>query len=165
MTKTPKSSPDGYLHSSDPAASNQHQRTRRDHASETAEDYVEAIACIQEDRGACRLTDLAKHFLVSHVTVKKILERLEREGLVTTVPYAPVQLTPHGEQLAKESRTRHEIVIAFLLALGVHPKTAETDAEGIEHHVSQETLECMQRYTGGRKQSSRRSCKASDESR
>ncbi len=142
-----KTTRDAHVHSSDPSTPNQHQRTRRDHASETAEDYVEAIACIQDQRGTCRLTDLAKHFLVSHVTVKRILERLEREGLVSTVPYAPVQLTVSGDRLAKASRTRHEIVIAFLLALGVQPKTAETDAEGIEHHVSQETLECMQRYT------------------
>jgi DtxR family manganese transport transcriptional regulator len=70
-----------------------------------------------------------------------------------------------GERLAKESRTRHEIVIAFLLALGVHPKTAETDAEGIEHHVSQETLVCMQRFTRGKKQPSIRSGKTSDESK
>jgi len=153
MNQPSKISATSDLHASDPPASNQHQRTRRDHANETAEDYVEAIAIIQAGRGTCRLTDLAKHFLVSHVTVKKILERLEREGLVATVPYAPVQLTEAGERLAKVSRTRHEIVIAFLLALGVQPQTAEIDAEGIEHHVSQETLERMQDYTRQKKSS------------
>ena len=147
MSQASKPSPKTNWDSTDPTESNQHQRTRRDHASETAEDYVEAIAMIHMGRGACRLTDLAKHFAVSHVTVKKILERLEREGLVTTVPYAPVKLTDSGERLAEESRNRHEIVIAFLLALGVQGKTAEIDAEGIEHHVSQETLERMQLFT------------------
>ena len=129
------------------AGSNQHQRTRRDHANETAEDYVEAISIIAADRGTCRLTDLAKHFVVSHVTASKILARLDREGLVATVPYAPVKLTEAGERLARQSRKRHEIVVAFLLALGVQTETAEIDAEGIEHHVSQETLACMLEYT------------------
>lgn len=133
--------------SQDRAASNQHQRTRRDHASETAEDYVEAIAAIQSQRGVCRITDLAKHFVVSHVTVSKILARLEREGLVETIPYSPVNLTASGERLAIASRSRHEIVVAFLLALGVPLETAEIDAEGIEHHVSQETLTRMKQFT------------------
>ena len=127
--------------------SNQHQRTRRDHANETAEDYVEAISIIAANRGTCRLTDLAKHFVVSHVTASKILARLDREGLVATVPYAPVKLTEAGERLARHSRKRHEIVVAFLLALGVQTETAEVDAEGIEHHVSQETLACMLEFT------------------
>ncbi len=147
MGQTPKQSKNSVRPSSESAASNQHQRTRRDHANETAEDYVEAIAMIQAKRGSCRLTDLSKHFLVSHVTVSKILSRLEREGLVATVPYAPVKLTGAGEQLAKKSRARHEIVFAFLLALGVQPAIAEIDAEGIEHHVSQETLACMKQYS------------------
>lgn len=129
------------------SSSNQrHQRTRRDHATETAEDYVEAISMIQAERKVCRLTDLAKHFGVSHVTASKILSRLSREGLVETVPYAPVALTEAGRKLAERSKTRHEIVVKFLLALGVRSQIAEVDAEGIEHHVSQETLAKMAEF-------------------
>jgi DtxR family transcriptional regulator, manganese transport regulator len=127
--------------------SNQHQRTRRDHASETAEDYVEAIAVLEAERGTCRLTDLAKHFCVSHVTVSKIIARLEREGLVETVPYAPMKLTASGVKLAQQSRERHRIVVEFLIALGVSSQTAEIDAEGIEHHVSKETLAQMKKFS------------------
>lgn len=153
MSKSPHHSKKSLAQPSETVAGNQHQRTRRDHANETAEDYVEAISIIQANRGLCRLTDLAKHFMVSHVTVSKILARLEREGLVATVPYSPVQLTAAGELLAIESRKRHEIVVAFLLALGVGAENAEIDAEGIEHHVSQETLRCMQQYTHPKKSS------------
>jgi DtxR family manganese transport transcriptional regulator len=127
--------------------SNQHQRTRRDHANETAEDYVEAIADLEAERGVCRLTDLAKHFCVSHVTVSKIIARLEREGLVETVPYAPMKLTATGLKLAQQSRERHRVVVEFLIALGVSNQTAEIDAEGIEHHVSKETLGQMKKFT------------------
>ena len=117
-----------------------HRRTRNDHASETAEDYVEAIAQILEAKGTCRLIDLAKQFAVSHVTVNRIVERLQREGYVVTEPYQPIDLRRKGKRLARKCRERHEIVYRFLLAIGVDEDTAAIDAEGIEHHVSPSTL-------------------------
>lgn len=130
---------------------NQHARTRRDHAFETAEDYVEAIQRISEENGQCRQTDLSKHFAVSHVTASKILSRLCREGFVETIPYGPVTLTADGVSLAKKSQKRHAIVLEFLKALGVKDATAEIDTEGIEHHVSDETLKCMQKFVKDRR--------------
>lgn len=117
-----------------------HRRTRRDHASETAQDYVEAIADICAKTETCRVTDLARKFGVSHVTVNRIVARLKSEGLLTTEPYRPVTLTPKGKRLAEESQRRHDIVYRFLLAIGVDKKNAAVDAEGIEHHVSTVTL-------------------------
>jgi DtxR family manganese transport transcriptional regulator len=125
---------------------NRHQRTRRDHATETAEDYVEAIGDLCQELGVCRVTDLATAFAVSHVTVTKIVRRLQREGLVETEPYGPIELTAEGRKLARASRRRHEIVYRFLRALGVGDKAAAVDSEGIEHHVSPETLRAMRRF-------------------
>lgn len=130
---------------------NRYRRTRLDHSSETATDYVKAIWIIRKHRIECRLIDLARYFHVSHVTVNRILARLEREFLVTTVRYGPVSLTQEGELLAKESLAKHQIVLSFLVAIGVQPETAEADAEGIEHHVSRQTLECMQRSIHNRR--------------
>ncbi|NQV27351.1 MAG: manganese-binding transcriptional regulator MntR [Rhodopirellula sp.] len=117
-----------------------HRRTRRDHATETAEDYVEAIAEAHERTGTCRVRDLSLHFGVSHVTVTRIVARLQSEGLVETAPYRPVQLTVRGKRLATKSRKQHEIVYRFLVSLGIDAETAAIDAEGIEHHVSPQTL-------------------------
>jgi DtxR family transcriptional regulator, manganese transport regulator len=124
----------------------QHSRTRRDHASETAEDYVESIDALMRAHGECRLTELANRFGVSHVTAKKIVDRLSREGLVETIPYGPIGLTSRGKTLARKSNFRHRLVVDFLMAIGVSSDTAELDAEGIEHHVSPETLEKMKTY-------------------
>jgi len=121
--------------------SHPHRRTRRDHATETAEDYVEAVADILQQNETCRIVDLARYFGVSHVTVTRIVARLQESGLVQTEAYRPVQLTAKGRRLAKRSRERHETVYQFLLAIGVDTKTAATDAEGIEHHVSPRTLQ------------------------
>jgi DtxR family transcriptional regulator, manganese transport regulator len=134
------------MNESSPIA-NRHRRTRKDHASETAEDYVEAIAELIEHSGRCRVVDLAERFAVSHVTVTRTVSRLQRDGLVETEPYGPITLTGRGKQLARESHQRHETVLAFLRAIGVSEGVAAADTEGIEHHVSPETLHCMQKLT------------------
>jgi DtxR family manganese transport transcriptional regulator len=54
-------------------------------------------------------------------------------------------LTDNGKKLAEESKRRHETVAAFLRSLGVPEKVSELDAEGIEHHVSPETLAAFER--------------------
>ncbi|RMH30742.1 MAG: transcriptional regulator MntR [Planctomycetota bacterium] len=127
-----------------------HERTRRDHAAETAEDYVEAIADLIDGAGVCRVKDLAERFAVSHVTVVRITSRLEREGLITTQPRMPIELTTTGRALAESCRERHDVVLRFLRAIGVSERTAAIDAEGIEHHVSPETLACFRAIADGR---------------
>ena len=91
------------------------RRTRRDHASEIAEDYVEAIAEIIDASGACRVRDLSERFGVTHVTVVRAIQRLERDGLVVTEPYRPVELTPQGQRLAAECKRRHDIVFVGIV--------------------------------------------------
>jgi DtxR family manganese transport transcriptional regulator len=124
-----------------------HHRTRKDHSTETAEDYVEAIADVIARKEVCRVSDLANLFGVSHVTVSRIVNRLQQEGWLNTKPYYPVELTSKGKRLAAESKHRHQVVLEFLLAIGVDLATAEIDSEGIEHHVSKVTLDAMQRFT------------------
>ncbi len=108
--------------------------------SEVAEDYVELIAELIHEQGEARPVDIAARMGVTAPTVAKTLGRLARDGLITRAKYRSVFLTEEGRALAKECRERHEIVLRFLLCLGLDPETAERDAEGIEHHVSQRTL-------------------------
>lgn len=128
-----------------------HRRTRNDHATETAEDYVEAAAEIIESKKICRVSDLAKRFDVSHVTVSRIVQRLVNENLLVTEPYRPIELTEKGRRLAQIAKKRHQIVYDFLLAIGVDEKTAAIDSEGIEHHVSKATLDAMTDFVASRK--------------
>ena len=121
------------------------QRSRSDRAGEIAQDYVEAIADLSAAIGEARVTDLARKLGVTHVTVNRTLSRLQSAGYVNTKPYRAIFLTDAGKKLAAESKQRHETVVAFLLSLGVPKKVAELDAEGIEHHVSPETLAALER--------------------
>jgi len=121
------------------------QHTRREHAAETAEDYVEAIADLATSQGEARVVDLARRLGVTHVTVNRTLARLQREGYVSVQPYRAIFLTDSGHKLARECHRRHGIVVAFLRSLGIPEKAAEIDAEGIEHHVSPVTLAAFAR--------------------
>tara|TARA_Y100001935_G_scaffold246514_1_gene241261 strand:+ start:648 stop:1064 length:417 start_codon:yes stop_codon:yes gene_type:complete len=121
-------------------------QTRSRHASETAEDYVEAVMELIEEKGECRVLDLASYFNVSHVTVSRIVKRLHEEKLLHSQPYKPVQLTSKGQKLAIKVKSRHAVVLAFLIELGVDKPNAEIDSEGIEHHVGPETLAAMKRF-------------------
>ncbi len=123
------------------------RQTRREHAAETAEDYAEAIADLAASQGEARVVDLARRLGVTHVTVNRTLARLQREGLVSVQPYRAIFLTPAGRKLAEECHHRHSVVVDFLKSLGIPEKTAEIDAEGIEHHVSPGTLAAFAKYT------------------
>lgn len=119
------------------------ERVREAHQTETAEDYVELIADLIEANGEARIVDLATRFGVSHATVNKTISRLQKEGLVITQPYRSLFLSDKGKKIAQMCKERHIIVVNFLKSIGVSDETAEMDAEGVEHHVSKETLEAF----------------------
>jgi len=121
------------------------RRSRRDRANEITQDYVEAIADLSASLGEARVTDLARRLGVTHVTVNRTLARLQAGGFVSTKPYCAIFLTDTGRTLADECKQRHGTVVTFLRSLGVSAQVAELDAEGIEHHVSPETLAAFER--------------------
>ncbi|MDR9438152.1 MAG: manganese-binding transcriptional regulator MntR [Halomonas sp.] len=131
--------------------SDQHARqyaaVRNAHETELLEDYVELIGDLLKHQGEARSADVAVRMGVSQATVSKTVARLKALGLVSSRPYRALFLTESGETMADMSRQRHTIVLQFLRALGVSDSTARIDAEGMEHHVSQETLDIMRRFT------------------
>jgi DtxR family manganese transport transcriptional regulator len=126
----------------------QYSNIRDQNKNEILEDYVEAIKEIAETNGDVKNTDLAKHFGVSQATVNKNIKRLIGSNLVTSEPYRSIFLTDKGVELAINAQEKHEIVYKFLIKIGVSKKTAEIDSEGIEHHVSEETLKLMKKFIG-----------------
>lgn len=122
------------------------RQARNARRTELVEDYVELIADLIDHNGEARKVDIASRLGVAHPTVIKMIKRLEDSNLVTQRPYRGVFLTEEGRGLADRCRNRHNIVEAFLVAVGVSPETARLDAEGIEHHVSSETLDVFAAY-------------------
>ncbi len=125
----------------------QYAAVRDAHETELIEDYVELIGDLLEHGGEARATDIAARMGVSQATVAKMVRRLNELGYVTNEPYRSLFLTEQGRRMAAWSRKRHAVVLQFLRALGVDDATARIDAEGMEHHVSEETLKVMQQFS------------------
>jgi DtxR family transcriptional regulator, manganese transport regulator len=123
------------------------RKTRDAHLTEVSEDYVELIGDLIAEEGEARLTDIAERLGVTQATASKVIARLRRDGLVENKRYRSIFLTPRGREVADLSRERHRIVFDFLLALGVSPTVAHADSEGLEHHVSDETLAKLEALT------------------
>ena len=136
-TRAPEAQADGFAN------------VRNAHESEMAEDYVELIAELIEAHGEARPVDIAERLGVKAPTVTKNVSRLKDAGLVRREKYRAIFLTERGQVLAEACRRRHRIVVAFLHSLGIDETTAERDAEGIEHHVSEVTLAAFEKHING----------------
>lgn len=123
-----------------------HRHARAQRSTALTEDYVELIADLMALHGEVRVTEIARRLGVSHPTAVKSVARLKRDGFVTSRPYRGIFLTEEGSALADRVRARHQLVVRLLLAIGVAREDAESDAEGIEHHVSDRTLAAFERY-------------------
>ncbi len=140
MTTEPQGLPE------EPTQALRFERARTARSTAMLEDYAELIADLIDSAGEARATDIARRLGVSHATAVKSIGRLKREGLATGLPYRGVFLTEAGRALAERVRSRHRLVVDVLRAIGVPDEAAETDAEGIEHYVSDATLAAFERF-------------------
>ena len=136
----------GKKNPSGTSGGNAYAQSRHRNRNEVSEDYVELIDDMIARSGEARAVDLARALGVSHVTVSKTVRRLIESGLVLSEPYRSIFLTEKGKSLASKSRERHETVRRCLVAIGVPDGTADIDAEGIEHHASEATLQAMRDF-------------------
>ena len=122
------------------------KKVRDAHKTENTEDYLEIIADLLNTKGEARIVDIANKLDIAQATANKTIQRLQNQGFVKKEPYRSIFLTLKGQEVASASKKRHIIVLTFLKNLGLDARTAEADAEGIEHHVSNKTLKKMEQF-------------------
>ena len=122
------------------------KKVRDAHKTENTEDYLEIIADLLNTKGEARIVDIANKLDIAQATANKTIQRLQNQGFVKKEPYRSIFLTLKGQEVASVSKKRHIIVLTFLKNLGLDTRTAEADAEGIEHHVSDKTLKKMEQF-------------------
>tara|TARA_Y100000746_G_scaffold179220_1_gene157006 strand:- start:64 stop:453 length:390 start_codon:yes stop_codon:yes gene_type:complete len=122
------------------------KKVRDAHKTENTEDYLEIIADLLNSKGEARIVDIANRLGIAQATANKTIRRLQYQGYIKKEPYRSIFLTLKGQELASISKKKHIIVLTFLKKLGLDSKTAEADAEGIEHHVSDKTLKKMEKF-------------------
>ena len=103
------------------------------------EEYLEAIYELASKNQRVRPIDIARTLNVAPSTVKKVLSRLAREGYISYEPYLTLRLTEKGEKAILNLKKRHDAISRLFLKLGMDSIKAETEAERIEHNLSEES--------------------------
>ena len=110
------------------------------------EDYLEVIYELMEQKGYATAVDISKYLNVSSPSVTKMIQRLNENGHLNYEKYRGISLTRQGVSIAKNIHNRHGLLTEFLVMIGVNEYTANSDAEGIEHHLHPETLKKLEEF-------------------
>ncbi len=109
--------------------------------SESAEDYLERIYELIEDKGYARMIDIARSLRKRQASVTRMVQKLGETGFVRYEKYRGLVLTSKGKGVARAVHRRHQVLEQFFTLLGVNGETAQRDLEGIEHHLSPGSVE------------------------
>lgn len=108
-----------------------------------AEDYLETMLMLHEERGYVRSVDVAEHLGVTKPSVTYATKRLRENGYIEMDKDGLITLTERGMSIAAKMLDRHHTLTQFLMALGVDAETAEADACKIEHDISEQTFNAI----------------------
>ena len=108
--------------------------------SQSAEDYLERIHELIEEKGYARVVDIASSLEVKQASVTSMVQKLGDLGYLNYEKYRGLVLTEKGKKVATNIQRRHETLSRFFSLFGLDAKTQKLDIEGIEHHLSPETV-------------------------
>ena len=111
--------------------------------SQSAEDYLERIHELIEEKGYARVVDIASSLQVKQASVTSMVQKLGELGYINYEKYRGLVLTEKGREVAQKIQKRHETLSRFFSLLGLDAETQKADIEGIEHHLSADTVECL----------------------
>lgn len=105
------------------------------------EDHIEQIYLLIETKGYARVSDIAEALSVLPSSVTKMVQKLDKDGYLVYEKYRGLTLTPKGQKLGKRLVKRHELLEQFLRLIGVDEDKIYQDVEGIEHHLSWNSID------------------------
>ena len=112
----------------------------------SAEDYLEAMLMLREERGYIRSIDVADKLGVTKPSVSYATKRLRESGYISFDPAGMIILLEPGLEIAERIYERHKLLTELLIGLGVNPETAREDACKIEHDLSVESFDAIRRH-------------------
>ncbi|WGG43917.1 transcriptional regulator MntR [Rossellomorea sp. DA94] len=105
------------------------------------EDYIEQIYMLIENKGYARVSDIAEALSVHPSSVTKMVQKLDKDDYLIYEKYRGLVLTPKGNKIGKRLVYRHELLEQFLRVIGVKEEHIYEDVEGIEHHLSWDSID------------------------
>jgi Mn-dependent DtxR family transcriptional regulator len=111
--------------------------------SQSAEDYLERIHALIQEKGYARVVDIASSLHVKQASVTSMVQKLAELGYLNYEKYRGLILTEKGRAVAVRIKKRHQTLARFFSLFGLDEQTQQQDIEGIEHHLSAETVEVL----------------------
>ena len=111
--------------------------------SQSAEDYLERIHELITQKGYARVVDIADSLGVKQASVTSMVQRLGELGYLNYEKYRGLILTEKGRQVAHTIQHRHQILSRFFSLFNVAPDIQQRDIEGMEHHLSADTVRLL----------------------
>ncbi|MGG1660162.1 transcriptional regulator MntR [Brevibacillus sp. NRS-1366] len=108
------------------------------------EDYLERIYSLIEEKGYARVSDIAEALEVHPSSVTKMVQKLDKDKYLVYEKYRGLVLTPKGKKIGKRLVDRHSLLEEFMRVIGVDEEHIYRDVEGIEHHLSWESITCLE---------------------
>ena len=110
---------------------------------ESAEDYLEQILVLLEEKGYARSTDIAESLGVTKPSVSVAMKKLRENGYIRMSTDNMISLTDKGYAIARKIYDRHQALTKYLVQIGVPEEIAKEDACKIEHDLSEESYEAI----------------------
>lgn len=110
------------------------------------EEYIETISTLEDREGKAQTGKIASEMNVRPSSATEMLQKLQEEGLLRYETYSGATLTPAGKELARDLDRKHGVIADFLEIIGVSKSVADADACQIEHHVSRESVEQLEKF-------------------
>ncbi|MGB0088413.1 MAG: transcriptional regulator MntR, partial [Planifilum fulgidum] len=107
-------------------------------------DYLENIYKLINQKGYARISDIAEALEVHPSSVTKMVQKLDRRKYLVYEKYRGLVLTPKGQKMGKRLVDRHQLLEEFLRIIGVSEELIYDDVEGIEHHLSWDSITCIE---------------------
>ena len=108
------------------------------------EDYLERIYKLVDEKGYARVSDIAEGLSVHPSSVTKMIQKLDKDSYLVYEKYRGLVLTPKGKKMGKRLMERHRLLESFLTTIGVQEDNIYKDVEGIEHHLSSDSITCIE---------------------
>ena len=115
--------------------------------SQSAEDYLERIHELIESKGNAHVADIAQSLNVGQPSVTSMVQKLADDGYLRYEKYRSLTLTDAGRAVAERIRNRHAVLASFFTLFDLDDDTQARDIEGIEHHLSSDTLNTLANLT------------------
>ena len=113
---------------------------------ESAENYLEAILILKQNKGSVRSIDIAHYLNFSKPSVSIAMKNLRNSDMITVDSNGFISLTEAGHKIADTIFERHTVLSNMLIKLGVPAEIAAEDACRMEHVISPESFHAIKAH-------------------